>query len=101
MTKYRVKNGQYGVLIVSDAVCEILIREGWITYLNCLQQSNKTMAIEFLQNLQEDHSMARGRQIAVIDEIIAKVSGLPAVGPVWTLKNMRLQDVITIFRDKG
>ena len=59
------------------------------------------MAIEFLQNLQEDHSMARGRQIAVTDAIISEFLGLPTVGLVWTLKKMRLQDAITIFRDEG
>ena len=58
------------VLIVSDAAREILARAGWLTYLNWLQGSNETVAIEFLQNLQEDHSTVRGRHIAVTDDII-------------------------------
>ena len=41
--------------MISDAACEILVRAGWIAYLNQLQQSNETVSIEFLQNLQEDH----------------------------------------------
>jgi len=78
------------VLTVSDAAQEILARAGWLVYLNCLQESNKTVTIEFLQNLQEYHSTERGRHITVTDDIIAEVSGLPATGPVWTLKNERL-----------
>jgi len=89
------------VLMVFDAAREILIRSGWTIYLNQLQQSNETVAIAFLQNLQEDHSMLRGRKIAVTNTIIAEVSGLPTTGPVWTLTKMRLQDVITIFLDEG
>ena len=85
------------VLTVSDAAWEILSRAGWIVYLNRLQESNKIAEINFFQNLQEYHSMVRGRQIAVTNEIIAEVSGLPAVGPIWTLKKVRLQDAITIF----
>jgi len=42
--------------------------------------------MEFLQNLQEDHSIVGGRRITVTDEIIAEVIGLRAAGPVWTLK---------------
>ena len=49
------------VLMVSDAAREILARAGWIAYLNRLQQSNETVAIEFLQNLQENYSMVRGK----------------------------------------
>lgn len=59
------------------------------------------VAIEFLQNLQEEHSMVRGRQITVTYAVIAEVSGLPVVGPVWTQKKVRLQDTITIFQDEG
>ena len=78
------------VLTVSDAAWEILTRAGWLVYLNRLQESNETIAIEFLQNLQEYHSTVRGRHIAVTDDIIAEVSGLPATGPMWTLKKERL-----------
>ena len=59
------------------------------------------MAIEFLQNLQEDYSIVRGRHIAFIFDIIAEVLGLPATGPVWTLKKERLQKIIEIFQDEG
>ena len=72
------------VLTVSDAAREILARARWLTYFNGLQESNETVAIEFLQNLQEHHSMVRGRQIAVTNDIIAEVSGLPADEPqIW------------------
>ena len=83
--------------MVSDGARKILARVGWIVYLNCLQQSNETVAIEFLKNLQEHHSMVRGRQITVIDDIIVEVSGLAATGPVWTLKKVRLRDTMKIF----
>lgn len=89
------------VLIVSDAAREILARAGSLIYLNHLQESNETIAIEFLQNLQEDHSIVRGRHIAVIDDIIAEVLGLPAIGPVWMLKKERLQNIIKTFQDEG
>jgi len=89
------------VLAVSDATREILARAGWLTYFNRLHESNETVAIEFLQNLQEDHSTVRGKCIAIIDDIIAEVSGLPATGPVWTLKKERLQKIIEIFQDEG
>lgn len=64
------------VLTVSVAAREILARAGWLTYLNRLQESNETVAIEFLQNLQKDYSTVRERQITVTDDIIADVSGL-------------------------
>ena len=44
--------------------------------------------------------MVRGKRIAVNDDIIAEVLGLPATGPVWTLKKERLQKVIEIFQDE-
>ena len=66
------------VLTVFEAAREILARAGWLVYLNRFQESNKTVAIEFLQNLQEYHSTIKGRHIAVTDDIIAEVSELPA-----------------------
>ena len=45
--------------------------------------------------------MVRGRKITVTDVVIVEVSGLPVVGPVWTQKKVRLQDAITISKDKG
>jgi len=89
------------VLTVSDAAQEILARAGWLTYLNRLQESNETVAIEFLQNLQEDHSAVRGKHIEVTNDIIAEVSGLTAAGPVWTLKKERLQKIIETFQEEG
>ena len=72
-----------------------------MTYLNCLKESNETVAKEFLQNLQEEHSTIRGKRIEVTDDIIAKVTGLPAIGPVWTIKKERLQKIVEIFQDEG
>jgi len=88
-------------LTVSDAAREILARAGWLTYLNRLEESNETVAIEFLQNLQEDHSTVRGRHIAVTNDIIAEVLGLPAARPVWMLKKERLQKIIETLQDEG
>ena len=88
-------------LTVSAAAREILEREGWLNYFSRLQESNETVALAFLQNLQEDHSIVRGKRIAVTDDIIAEVSGLPTVGPVWTLKKERLQKIMEIFQDEG
>ena len=61
------------ILIVFDTAREILARAGWLVYLNSLQESNETVAIEFLQNLQENHSTVRGKHIAVTDDVIAEV----------------------------
>jgi len=58
------------VLEVSDAAREILARAGWLTYFNHLQEYNGTVVIEFLQNLQEDYSIIRGKCIAITDDII-------------------------------
>lgn len=33
--------------------------------------------------------------------IIAELTRLPAVGPIWMHKNLRLQDTIAAFRDEG
>ena len=59
------------------------------------------MALEFLQNLQEDYSIVRERRIAVTDDVIAEVSGLPATGPVWMRRKERLQKIMEIFQDEG
>ena len=88
-------------MIISDVAREILTRAGWIVYLNRLQQSNETVAIEFLQNLQERHSTIRGRHIVVTDDIIAEVSGLLTTRTVWTLKKERLRNVVKFFQDEG
>ena len=88
-------------LTISAAAREILERAGWLNYLSRLQESNETVAMEFFQNLQDDHSTVRGKRIAVTDDIIAEVSGLPATGPVWTLKKERLQKIMEIFQDEG
>jgi len=88
-------------LVVSEAAQEILERAGWLTYFNRLRESNETVAMEFLQNLQEEHSVVGGKQIMVTKEIIAEITGLPASGPIWTIKKERLQKIIEIFQDEG
>ena len=84
-------------LTASAAAREILEKAGWLNYFNRLQEPNETVALEFLQNLQEDYSTVRERRILVTDDVIAEVSGLPATRPVWTLKKERLQKIIEIF----
>jgi hypothetical protein len=88
-------------LTVSAAARKILENAGWLNYFSCLQESNEAVALEFLQNLQENYSIVGGKRIAVTEDIIAEVSGLPAAGPVWTLKKERLQKVMEIFQDEG
>src|ERR1700733_562626 len=86
---------------VSAAAREILENAGWLNYFNRLQESNETVALEFLQNLQENHSIVGGRRIGVTEDIITEASGLPAVGTRWKLKKERLQKVIEIFQGEG
>ena len=88
-------------LVVSEAAREILERAGWLTYFSRLCESNETVAMEFLQNLQEEHSVVGGKQIMVTKEIIAEVTGLPASGPIWTIKKEMLQKIIEFFQDEG
>ena len=88
-------------LIVSAAAREILEKAGWMNYFSRLWESNEAVALEFLQNLQENYSIVREKWIEVTDDIIAEVSGLPAAGPVWTLKKERLQNIMEIFQDEG
>ena len=35
------------------------------------------------------------------DAVITDVFGLPAAGPIWTHKKLRLQEAMNIFRDEG
>lgn len=88
-------------LTVSAAAREILERAGWLNYFSRLQESNETVVMEFLQNLQENHSTIGGRRIMVTNKIIAEVTGLPAAGPVWTLKKERLHGIMELFQDEG
>ena len=52
-------------LVVSEAARKILEKAGWLTYFGRLRKSNEIVAMEFLQNLQEEHSVVGGKQIAV------------------------------------
>ena len=88
-------------LTASAAAREILENAGWLNYFNRLQESNEAVALEFLQNLQENHSIVGGKRIEVTEDIIAETSGLPAVGPRWELKKERLQKVMEIFQSEG
>ena len=88
-------------LIVSEAARKILEKAGWLTYFGRLRKSNEIVAMEFLQNLQEEHSVVGGKQIAVTKEIIAEVTRLPDLGPIWTTKKERLQKIVELFQDEG
>ena len=88
-------------LTASAAAREILENAGWLNYFNRLQESNEAVALEFLQNLQENHSIVGGKRIEVMEDIIAETSGLPAVGPRWELKKERLQKAMEIFQSEG
>ena len=88
-------------LIAFDVAREILKNAGWLNYFNRLQESNEAVALKFLQNLQENHSIVGGKQIEVTEDIIAETSGLPAVGPRWELKKERLQKAMEIFQSEG
>ena len=88
-------------LTASAAAREILENAGWLNYFNRLQESNEAVALEFLQNLQENHSIVGGKRIEVTEDIIAETSGLPAVGPRWELKKERLQKAMEIFQSEG
>ena len=89
------------VLVFSNVAREIIEKLGWITYFTRLQQPHETVATMILQNFQEGYSMVRGIQIAVTDEIIVEVSGLPAQGTIWTHKKVRLQEAMNIFQEEG
>lgn len=48
------------------------------------------MIVEFVMNLGEGGSQVCGVEIPVIEEIIAKVSGLPQVGKQWFVRRTTL-----------
>ena len=48
-------------LIVSEAARKILEKAGWLTYFGRLRKSNEIVAMEFLQNLQEEYSVVGGK----------------------------------------
>jgi len=56
------------------------------------------MTLEFLQNFQNGHTMVRGKNIMVSEEIIAEVTGIPVEGTRWTDKHVLLQEAVTIFK---
>lgn len=89
------------ILVVSDEAREILACVRWIAYFTRFQLPNEEIAIEFLRNLQNGQSMVRGRQITVLDAVIAEVSGLLAEGLIWAGKPLKLHDAIEAFRDEG
>ena len=78
-------------LIVFEAARKILEKAGWLIYFGRLRKSNEIVAMEFLQNLQEEHSMVGGKQIAVTKEIIAEVTRLPDLGPIWMKKKEKVK----------
>ena len=45
--------------------------------------------------------MVGGKQIAVTKEIILEVTGLPDLGPIWTIKKERLQKIVELYQDEG
>lgn len=57
------------------------------------------MALEFLQNLQNGHTMVKFRNITVSKAIISEVTGLLAEGTRWTDKHVLLKDAVTVFED--
>lgn len=89
------------VLQVSDRAREILIRVGWISYITRFHPSNEEISMEFLQHLQNEESMVKGRRIIVTDAVIAKVSGLLAEGTIWSQKHVLMQDAVENFKDDG
>lgn len=84
-------------LTVSNAARKILENAGWLNYFNHLQESNEAIALEFLQNLQENYSVVGGKRIEVTEDIITEVSVLPAVAPKWGPKKERLQKAMETF----
>ena len=65
---------------ISEAASAILQRVGWLTYVHRLQGFNTRIAIEFLQNLQEEKAIFKGKTIPVTNGIIAEVSGILVQG---------------------
>lgn len=53
-----------------------------------------------MQNLQNERTKVRGRNIIVSDAVISEVSILPAEGTRWTDKHVLLQDAIAVFQDE-
>jgi hypothetical protein len=62
------------------AVHQIFERAGWLNYFHRLQWYNEQQVLQFVLNLQEDHSLVNGVRISVTEADIAEVSSLPTDG---------------------
>jgi len=87
------------VLQVSERTREFLERADWFQYLTKLQVFHEEITLEFLQNLQNGHTMVKGRNITVSEAVISKVSELPVEGTRCMDKHVLLQDTIAVFQD--
>jgi hypothetical protein len=62
------------------AAYQIFEQAGWLHYFRRLQGYNEPQVLQFARNLQENHSVVAGVRIAVTEQDISAVSGLPMDG---------------------
>jgi hypothetical protein len=62
------------------AAYQIFEQAGWLHYFRRLQGYNEPQALQFAHNLQDNHSVVAGVRIAVTEQDISAVSGLPMNG---------------------
>lgn len=77
---------------------DILERARQAQYLTRLQGFNNDISLEFLQNLQNESMIVKGRTITVTEAILVEVTGLPIEGIIWVEKHMVFHEVVELFR---
>lgn len=85
------------VLLQHPEALKFFIRVGWPSYFKKLQGFNELVALEFPQGLVEQHFVIRGFRIVVIEEVIAKETGLPRIGEWWLSRKVTNIEAMAIF----
>lgn len=57
------------------------------------------MTLKFLHNLLNGSTTVRGRDLTVVEAVIAKVTRILTEGTKWTEKHILLHNVVVVFQD--
>ena len=84
---------------VTELAHTILQQSIWISYMEKLQGFNTEIAIEFLQNVREGHTIFKGIIIPVSEEEIFEVFIIPMEGKKWNDKHVLIQEAVSVYQD--
>lgn len=63
--------------------CQIFKDAGWFESFQMLEGLEGSVSMEFAKNLERNQTEVRGLKLEVMEEVIARVIGLPAEGKRW------------------